>query len=724
MANDDPVINRIAVCPKCTQPMGALRVYEGTKDGQQHLRGRIAQTCTDYQCHKTIFHSEVSYLADDGEKLIQRIRAREIGVPIPEPFLNTPLRIIAPLPAPNGPIDCRGNCQTSSGNSVRGSQACIEFKCKKCCTDAFHTARRNNTPRDPCKTHKVAAVCDAPVIQALPALQIALPQSQPAVPARRYPSPPPTLPSLSQSTNGSDAVPNFPIATQATVTLAPPRLHSPAKSQNHNPPPRNVQAQTMARNTGNTNTSKGKEKERVLAQPMGMSENWLKAQANAILDDKGAEDLKVRNSRYGEEIKRTVEFVVYFKEDTEPLITKLFIDTYPKLKLEALPLFVKNFKLNENSLFDYWDYPHWTTVTPSSIMFVEKDQPILLRHRPSLFEQLSMEKCPGLSDTIHLRLRSRSKRAADTALVSPLKKVPRGIDQVSANEKAITKPNPARALEAQAARLPSEPLQSAARSISSAQPRPQEVLASGTLAATAGNAAHDSLSTFSVSAWKAGNDQIDRMRDEDSKVTEASAFPIVFGIRYVKSTVCKYKRLWKKAPKKLQDHFLKLGDSKAASLNNFSIVLRDGASGVGVASDVDSDSSIPPSLVPSLPANVSSNTPRKSPEPFPDLPSPLQFNFNHGNPINPSSVGINVKKEAIHVDIDLEGGDSETDFTKLCSFCDQPLPDTLSQFLLELRAKLETTTWSDPMPENPLHRSAPSFTVYLEYCTRHEFETT
>ena len=132
----------------------------------------------------------MSYLADDGEALIQRIHAREIGAPIPDIFLNTLLRIINPLLAPNGPLDCRGNCQTTSGNTVCGSQACIEFKCKKCCTNTFHTAWKNNTPRDPCKTHKLAAVRDTPTIQVPPPTSIASPQAQ---------TPPPTCHNSSSS---------------------------------------------------------------------------------------------------------------------------------------------------------------------------------------------------------------------------------------------------------------------------------------------------------------------------------------------------------------------------------------------------------------------------------------------------------------------------------------------------------------------------------------------
>ena len=229
----------------------------------------------------------MSYLADDGEALIQCIRAREIGAPIPDVFLNTPLRVINPFPAPNGPLDCRGNCQTTSGNNVRGSQACIEFKCKKCCTDTFHTARKDNTPRDPCKTHKLAAVRDTPLaasVQAPPPISI---------PPRKALTPPPT----SNNSSSSQIPLSLPSVQLPGGIAVAPDLSTPSPSQTRSP----------TKLPGNTQKGKA----RALAQPIGP--NWLARKAQANSDNEKAEDLKVRRFRIDEELKRTIEFTVYFK---------------------------------------------------------------------------------------------------------------------------------------------------------------------------------------------------------------------------------------------------------------------------------------------------------------------------------------------------------------------------------------------------------------------------
>lgn len=216
----------------------------------------------------------MSYLADDGEALIQHIRACEIGAPIPDIFLNTPLRIINPLLAPNGPLDCHGNCQTTAGNTVHGSQACIEFKCKKCCTDTF---RKNNTPQDPCKTHKLAVVHDTPTIQV----------------------PPPTCHNSSSSQTPPSPSVQLPGKKSLALDLSAPDL-----SQTRSRSPTKLPGQSTS-----SNTQKGKA--RALAQPIGP--NWLAHKAQANSDNEKAEDLKVHQFWIDEELKRTVEFTIYFK---------------------------------------------------------------------------------------------------------------------------------------------------------------------------------------------------------------------------------------------------------------------------------------------------------------------------------------------------------------------------------------------------------------------------
>jgi len=186
-------------------------------------------------------------------------------------------------------------------------------------------------------------------------------------------------------------------------------------------------------------------------------------------------------------------------------------------------------------------------------------------------------------------------------------------------------------------------------------------------------------------------------------MTEALAFPTVFG--FVKSTACKYKHLWKNAPEKMKATYIKLGNSKAASWHNFSIALRNGQNGHDQSSPPPSPSASSP------PQNI------QIPASFPDLPSPPSLQPSFDDPTDSVSIQINVKTESIEPDITIE------DFSKLCPFCDRQLPDSPSELLVKLRAELETNTWPDPMPDNPLHRSAPSFQAYIHYCTRHEFKT-
>ncbi|KDR70608.1 hypothetical protein GALMADRAFT_1349818 [Galerina marginata CBS 339.88] len=99
------------------------------------------------------------------------------------------------------------------------------------------------------------------------------------------------------------------------------------------------------------------------------------------------------------------------------------------------------------------------------------------------------------------------------------------------------------------------------------------------------------------------------------------------------------------------------------------------------------------------------------PEQFPNLPSPpLNLNFS-----DPSETAI--------PELLLHDAEEDKDPSHLCPFCDEKLPENPSETLTRLREFLETRTWPDPMPDNRLHRSAPSFETYIHFCTRHQFES-
>ncbi|KAJ7511945.1 hypothetical protein B0H11DRAFT_1899440 [Mycena galericulata] len=178
----DPIIQRRHTCANCQAKMGAIRVYSGLNDpAKAHSRGRICQTCSSAYCHWTVFHTDVAYIVEDAEALVERIAFRELGIPIPAEKL-VPLRLAAPPPpAPTqeatGSIPCANEmCRTSNGNRTRGCVTCIEFKCESCCRKASQDARDPNTARNSCPTHNSPAVAGL-----TPAVHPPVPQNVPIV---------------------------------------------------------------------------------------------------------------------------------------------------------------------------------------------------------------------------------------------------------------------------------------------------------------------------------------------------------------------------------------------------------------------------------------------------------------------------------------------------------------------------------------------------------------
>ncbi|KAJ7912485.1 hypothetical protein B0H13DRAFT_1874862 [Mycena leptocephala] len=177
----DPQFEKQLKCTQCTSSMGPVRVHDGTGGKQEH-RGRIVQTCSHARCHWTCYHTKDSFIYEDAVAFVHRYNARCIGAPVPAQFMSAPLRRSEPTEPPtlvNGNIDCQNlGCRTAGGNRTRGSQQCIEFKCKRCCQSAADDATDTQKPRDPCKAHKIDLVSDYQYHQpVVPAPQVSIPQA-------------------------------------------------------------------------------------------------------------------------------------------------------------------------------------------------------------------------------------------------------------------------------------------------------------------------------------------------------------------------------------------------------------------------------------------------------------------------------------------------------------------------------------------------------------------
>jgi len=366
--------------------------------------------------------------------------------------------------------------------------------------------------------------------------------------------------------------------------------------------------------------------------------------------------------------------------------------------------------LNEDSLLDFWDRRRWVTIRPVNVIHIETDYSIILRCRPSLTTDLPLDSCPGIKSRLALQSDSRmKKRSAETYLISPLKKVSR--TEIEDRPRGEVPPLvPSSVPDARMQNIPSTSsaptLQCAPATIPERPPIPPVGLALDS-GPDGESLVDDSLSNVSVLSWHTGYEKIAQLKD-DEHLTEAVAFPLVFGFKYVKSTACSYKRAWDCAPKEFQDAFLKLGDSKKASWKRFKTALRK------KKLPTYAHILVKPSTVTSH-----SNSSSESVKPFPtNQLSPILPIVNLAESI------VSVKREpdlASPASSDLE--DDNGSDVNLCPFCDQPLPELPSGNLTAMLAALEKRTYKDPTADNPHHCTAPSIRVFAGFCARHRFET-
>lgn len=440
------------------------------------------------------------------------------------------------------------------------------------------------------------------------------------------------------------------------------------------------------------------------------------------------------------------------------------------MKLDSLPLLVDQLKLNEHSLFDYWS-SSWETITPSSIIFIEKGCTVILRHRPSLIEDIPLSQCPGISTHLALQSHPRiSKRMAENTLVSPLKKSGRTSSSIDIS-KAIPFSSETKS------QMLTEGTGCIERSERSSAvivlDQPDTPLQSSQLDDDDGlpvlNEGKGQLINRSVFSWDLGWKKINEMIDNNSNITEAATFPIVFWLKYVKSTVSSYKQTWEKAPEHIKSQFIAYGDTGKGSWKNFNIAVNDyfkkrkeqsRAPQVPRNPSNNISSSIPslhpgphppikkeptailiedfeeqqpslnppPAVIPELspplklpPALVQKlSPPVKSPPAL--MPKPFPMTLSELSPISsPLLPARHVEK--ILDDKILEEFQPAVNPLSLCPFCDQQLPNNPSQLLLDMRAELEEKTWESLTLFNPLHREAARFQDFIIYCTRHMFES-
>ncbi|KAJ7112548.1 hypothetical protein C8R44DRAFT_741631 [Mycena epipterygia] len=305
-----------------------------------------------------------------------------------------------------------------------------------------------------------------------------------------------------------------------------------------------------------------------LAQPIGP--HW-RQNHQAAEEAKGAiENLKTRRLAMEAREKRTCEFAIYHTAGKPPLIISQYIDTYPRLQLSQLSNLVEALKLTRVSVIDYWSGGGgWKIIDLASVLTVENERRILLKLRPSLLEELSLDDCIGLLDELQRQPRAYGKkRSGREEVISPLKKTaktawnPAITDASQAahviididDDNNTTTPNPNPPLPPDNATLPLLPAVAVAVQPERAvkpKPRRNENMW---------------IREMSVSRWHDGWAEIKRLQDKDPKFkAESAAFPEVFKKAYHKLTISNYKHYWNDIHEDLREKYLAMGNVPTAS---------------------------------------------------------------------------------------------------------------------------------------------------------------
>ncbi|KAF5374001.1 hypothetical protein D9615_009909 [Tricholomella constricta] len=497
-----------------------------------------------------------------------------------------------------------------------------------------------------------------------------------------------------------------------------PRPHERDHShQNHQPHPQPSQLQSQPHSQIPTATNR----RRALAQPIGP--NWLERKTAADQEKASMESLKVCRQQMDEIVKKTCTFVIYRKSGAPPIELRREVKTYPQLELYVtLADLMTEFKLTRKSLFDFWDAGHWAVITAETPIIVEKGRRILLRFRPSFEEQLSLTDCLGITDELARQpCITGTKRGGEIELVSPLKKAAKSsIASFSGPSLPASSPPP---------RISMTPLLKLELDTAHVAQDFLEI---------DGIARVKTLQELPIASWDAGWKQIAQLIDKDPRnVMESESFPKVFGITYSKSSVCKYKSDFKKAPKELRDEFIMMGNVKAATWREFSRAVRTWrptdahhfpiASAIDLTID-DSDHEDQISVVPTLTPPAYSARPSSSTTSASTITTaasaPILAYVLTAGP--PSPVPATVPRDFPNIICDYgsdnDDNDNDIDHTLLCPFCDRQLPVNPTPALLRQRASLEKQSRLDPMPNNRFHRSTESFTIFVDFCQRHTFE--
>ncbi|KAG5645370.1 hypothetical protein DXG03_006323 [Asterophora parasitica] len=312
-----------------------------------------------------------------------------------------------------------------------------------------------------------------------------------------------------------------------------------------------------------------------------------------------------------DEYNRSITVIVWYKADTEPIRLQHMNPTFPYFQLLQLPSVTADLRMAPGSYIDAWDRAtgKWEQHTVSTVRLVASQQRLLYKTRRNLLDGLSERECLGLQDEFHAQLmkgsttvtKLESKRSPPGgAVAGPPQKVHVSnnyymTSQLPPPEPAVTQPlGPGTSSPPDAYAPPSQPAiflptppVLASPPPQSPSPTPTALPPLHTHLANPGNTTrppaipyhpHPPLkrwpNDYTVAELSAGFNAMELLvhppdGEGPGPMTQRTAFERVFGSRYVKSTVCRHRGVWRKAAGPLRESFETMGADERACWGEF-----------------------------------------------------------------------------------------------------------------------------------------------------------
>ncbi|KAF8966027.1 hypothetical protein BDZ97DRAFT_1809218 [Flammula alnicola] len=302
-----------------------------------------------------------------------------------------------------------------------------------------------------------------------------------------------------------------------------------------------------------------------------------------------------------EEFKRSVTIIIWYKANAEPIRLQQFLPTFPYFQLSRFSNLIKDLGLSSSSYLDTYipASNQWEQHTTTSVRIVETQQRLIYKVRRSLMEGLSEDECPSLQDELQMQPRmngahpSSTNNVQSSSLASPstqptadaktnndgqsknmLKRsAPQG-DQESRHSPKVHVTNGYYMSHSGSNTMVSSPVAGPSSSNTST---PTLASPQSSAQAQPDNNVYMYQNSrwpndYTVSELSAGFHAMDLLISQSptgASMTQRTAFERVFGSRYVKSTVCRHRAVWRKAPRVLREQFEHMGTDDRACWGEF-----------------------------------------------------------------------------------------------------------------------------------------------------------